>query len=525
MGLLASGLPKPRVVVLGSGWAGNRLARMLNKELYDVSIVSPANHFLVTPLLPQTAVGTLEARNVQENVRTIDGLHKYYQAKAVDLDVQSQMLVCEECITNERPNGHRFRVRFDVLVVATGCKTDTFGTPGVVEAEGREVHFLKHIRHAQGIRNRMLECFERAAMPGVDPAERDRLLSFVVVGGGPTSCEFTAELHDFLATDVSTWAYPDLAKHVTLTLVEAGPRLMPAFDAALVGHMMSQLAKRKVNVRTRTRVKALRADEEGCTNMAVLQAEGGPEETLRFGTLVWSAGLQQVKFVQNLNLRGIELLKSRTGRLCTDEYMRVLYEEEDADEQPEPPLEDVEAHAQWARDQMPKPVLRGRMYALGDCAEITTQPLPPTAQVAEQQADYLANCLNQEPFVRGLAARRDYTGLAPLPLPQPVPPSSFPPVPSIFYRKRAGFQYINRGSMSSLGMGGGLVDMTKLHVPAPPGGDGEPAQVRGPTATGLLAFTAWHGYYFSRQYTSMNIVLNLLHSFRSRFLRRDIGRF
>ena len=50
------------------------------------------------------------------------------------------MLVCEECITNERPNGHRFRVRFDVLVVATGCKTDTFGTPGVVEAEGREVH-------------------------------------------------------------------------------------------------------------------------------------------------------------------------------------------------------------------------------------------------------------------------------------------------------------------------------------------------------------------------------------------------
>ena len=60
----------------------------------------------------------------------------------------------------------------------------------------------------------------------------------------------------------------------------------------------------------------------------MLQAEGGPEETLRFGTLVWSAGLQQVKFVQNLNLRGIELLKSRTGRLCTDEYMRVLYEEE-----------------------------------------------------------------------------------------------------------------------------------------------------------------------------------------------------
>ena len=64
---------------------------MLSKDLYDVTLVSPANHFLVTPLLPQTAVGTLEARNVQENVRTIDRLHKYYQAKARTLDVQSQV--------------------------------------------------------------------------------------------------------------------------------------------------------------------------------------------------------------------------------------------------------------------------------------------------------------------------------------------------------------------------------------------------------------------------------------------------
>lgn len=454
---------------------------MLSKDLYDVTLVSPANHFLVTPLLPQTAVGTLEARNVQENVRTIDRLHKYYQAKARTLDVQSQVLECEECITNERPNGHHFRIGFDALVVATGCKTDTFGTPGVLEAEGREVHFLKHIRHAQGIRNRMLECFERAALPGVAEAERDRLLSFVVVGGGPTSCEFTAELHDFLATDVSRWAYPDLAKHVKLTLVEAGPRLMPAFDAALVDHMMTQLATRDVDVRIGTRVKALRVDSDGCTNVAVLQAEGpgAPEEMLGFGTLVWSAGLQQVKFVQKLNLRGMELLKGRTGRLSTDAYMRVLYEEEDDIHDEEPP-ESPEAYAQWRLEQQPKPVLGGRVYALGDCAEIQTQPLPPTAQVAEQQADYLANCLNQAPFV-GLPPP-DYTGLAPLlaplPLPQPVPPSSFPPVPSLFYRKSSGFQYINRGSMSSLGMGGGLVDMTKLHVPAP-GGDGKPTQVRG----------------------------------------------
>lgn len=196
--------------------------------------------------------------------------------------------------------------------------------------------------------------------------------------------------------------------------------------------------------------------------------------------------------------------------------MRVLYNEEDDETQPEAPEDATsEEHARWLFDQQPKPVLGGRVYALGDCAEIQTQPLPPTAQVAEQQADYLAHCLNQGPFI-GLAAS------AALPLPQPVPPSSFPPVPSVFYSKSAGFQYINRGSMSSLGMGGGLMDMTKLNAP---GTGGKPTQVRGPAVTGLLAFTAWHGYYFSRQYTSMNIALNLLNSFRSRFLRRDIGRF
>jgi NADH dehydrogenase FAD-containing subunit len=79
-----------------------------------------------------------------------------------------------------------------------GCKTNTFGTPGVAEREGQDVFFLKHLSHARQIRQRTLECFERACTPGISEAERDSLLSFVVVGGGPTSCEFVTELHDFL---------------------------------------------------------------------------------------------------------------------------------------------------------------------------------------------------------------------------------------------------------------------------------------------------------------------------------------
>ena len=112
---------------------------------------------------------------------------------------------------------HGLQVRYDYLVVAAGCKTNTFGVRGIAEREGREVFFLKHLHHARQIRNRVLECFERAASPVVSDAERRRLLSFVIVGGGATSCEFTTELADFLDRDVARW-YPDLAP-----LVKVGP--------------------------------------------------------------------------------------------------------------------------------------------------------------------------------------------------------------------------------------------------------------------------------------------------------------
>ena len=76
--------------------------------------------------------------------------------------------------------------------------------------------------------------------------------------------------------------------------------------------------------------------------------------------------------------------------------------------------------------------------------------------------------------------------------------------------------------MSSAGLGDGLVDMTRI---ARPSRDGRPASMRGPALTGPMAFTAWHGYYFSKQYQSLNVLLNVVQSLKSRFFRRDISRF
>ena len=121
---------KPRVVVLGSGWGGNKVARYLDKSKFDVRVVSPANHFLFTPLLPSTAVGTLEFRAVQEPVRTIKGLGKYHQAKAQQLDVENRIVNCRDIFS-----GDTFDINYDFLVISAGCKTNTFAVPGVTQEQ------------------------------------------------------------------------------------------------------------------------------------------------------------------------------------------------------------------------------------------------------------------------------------------------------------------------------------------------------------------------------------------------------
>ena len=122
--------------------------------------------------------------------------------------------------------------------------------------EGVVVFFLKHLYHARQIRNRILECFERASNPTIPKVQRDRLLSFIVVGGGPTSCEFMSELHEFINDDVASW-FPDLIPHIKMTLVEAGPGILGSFDKALSEYYLKELEKKNINVRLNTAVDGI----------------------------------------------------------------------------------------------------------------------------------------------------------------------------------------------------------------------------------------------------------------------------
>lgn len=217
----AAATKKHKVVIIGSGWGGFRLATDLDKKLFEVELISPRNHFLFTPLLPSTAVGTLEFRAIQEPVRTIPNII-YHQAYANKVDFASQNIKCSDYFKDS----HKFDITYDSLVIATGCETNTFGIPGVLD--NKDVFFLKQLSDARAIRNRIIECFERASSPGTTEAEMNRLLTFLVVGGGPTNVEFSAEMFDFLKKDVSRW-YPDLFPRANIKVIEASGHILGSY--------------------------------------------------------------------------------------------------------------------------------------------------------------------------------------------------------------------------------------------------------------------------------------------------------
>ncbi|KAJ3175740.1 hypothetical protein HDU87_005733, partial [Geranomyces variabilis] len=167
-----------RLVILGSGWGGLKVLSGINTSNYEVVVLSPRNHFVFTPLLASSSVGTLEFRNITEPVRRHNLQAHYHQAWCQGIDLQKRELTCAPALPEMEP----FTLAYDKLVIAVGAHSNTFDIPGV-EQHGL---FLKEISHAQKVRASLIECFERASEPNVTDEEHWKLLHFAVVGGGPT---------------------------------------------------------------------------------------------------------------------------------------------------------------------------------------------------------------------------------------------------------------------------------------------------------------------------------------------------
>jgi len=337
-----------RLVILGSGFAAFRLLRDVSPKRFRVTLVSPRNHFLFTPLLPSTCVGTIEYRTIIEPLRR--GRHdvEFLQATAEGIDFERRTVRCcgVDC-------GLEWEQPFDDLVIAVGCVTNTFRVPGVAE----HALFLKELADARRVRERLIANLERASLPSVDESERRRLLHCVAVGAGPTGVRFAAELYDLLARDIPR-SYPRLASLVRVTLLDAGPVILGAYDVALRDHVLRTFKRRGIDVRTACPVAAV-------TENGVVLKDG---EELPAGMVLWSAG-----FGPNPLVAALSLPKDRAGRIVTDDCLRV-------------------------------PGQPG-VYALGDCACPFGKNFPQLAQVAEQQGKYLAECLNRGEPRAGFAWR------------------------------------------------------------------------------------------------------------------------
>jgi NADH dehydrogenase FAD-containing subunit len=305
------------VVILGSGWAGFTVARSLDSSKFQTVVVSPRSYFAFTPLLASTAVGTLEFRTALEPVRSRRTKVDFFQGWADDVDFKNKTITIEQSVDDpmqgmalttdrhagetkeqreaekkkEVEKGRMFDLTYDKLIVTVGCYSQTFETPGVRE----HAHFLKDVGDARRIRNRLLACFEGAALPTTSDEMRRQLLNLAVVGGGPTGIEFSAELHDLINEDMAR-IYPELIKFHKITVYDVAEKVLPMFDEKLAKYAMQKFKRKGIDIKTSHHVEELRRgapaernaspDDSSDYNLYTLKVK--EEGEIGVGMCVWS---------------------------------------------------------------------------------------------------------------------------------------------------------------------------------------------------------------------------------------------
>ena len=256
-----------RVVIVGAGFGGLAAAKALADEPVEITIVDRQNHHLFQPLLYQVATAALNPSDIAQPIRHILAKQRNCQpmlASVEDIDTDAQVVD-----TSAGP------LPFDYLILATGATHAYFGNDHWAEhAPG-----LKSVEDALDIRRRILLAFEKAELTN-DPEERDRLMTFVVVGAGPTGVEVAGAIREIATNTLRK----DFRRIDTTTsrvqLIEAGPAVLAAFPEKLQQSAKDQLTSLGVEVRTNTMVTDISAD-------GVTTDDGYIEAS----TVIWAAGV------------------------------------------------------------------------------------------------------------------------------------------------------------------------------------------------------------------------------------------
>lgn len=282
---------RPRVIIVGAGFAGIFAARELAGADCDVLIIDRNNAHAFLPLLYQVATSAVESEHIAAPVR---GIIRNMGARAANLDfcmAEVRGVDFEaRLVLAEGQDGLSLSLPYDYLLLAPGSVTNTFGTPGVDE----HAYSLKNLEEAVRLRNHILRSFEAAAWMPEEPDEgrRQRALCFVVVGGGPTGVELAGAMAELMAGAL-TRDFPRLGlAQPCVTLLEAGDGLLPGFPESLRAYARRKLESLGVDVRLGAQVG--RVTPEGA------QLKGG--EVAQAATVVWTAGVKGEPVAARLGL-------------------------------------------------------------------------------------------------------------------------------------------------------------------------------------------------------------------------------
>ena len=339
---------RPRIVIIGAGFAGLSAAKALAKAPVDVTVVDRRNYHLFQPLLYQVATAGLSPADVATPIRGILRRQRnttVLLARVTGIDVAARVVE-----TNAK------RIPYDTLIVATGARHAYFGrdewesvAPG-----------LKKIEDATDIRRKILIAFERAETSD-DPAERRRLLNFVIIGAGATGVELAGAIAELgrkaLARDFRNID----PRETRVVLVEAGPRVLRTFPERLSAKAKHALEKLGVEVRLGKRVTG--CDEGGIT------VDG---KRIEARTILWAAGVAASPAAKWLNAE-----KDRADRVIVGSDLTLPNHPE--------------------------------IFVIGDTAlvrDTAGRPLPGIAPVAKQQGFYAARLIRARTQGKSLPAFR-----------------------------------------------------------------------------------------------------------------------
>ena len=325
------------MVIIGGGFGGLSAAKALRNAAVRITIIDRHNHHLFQPLLYQVATATLSPGDIASPIRWILRNQRNTRVLLGDvraIDLQAKRVTLVDGAT----------VEYDYLIVATGTSHTYFGhDEWAADAPG-----LKTLEDALAIRRRILVAFERAERES-DPARQQRLLTFVLVGGGPTGVELAGTLAEIARQTRAE--FRNIDTHATrIVLVEAGPTVLASFAPKLRDAARRSLERLRVEIREDTRVTGI--DASGVTF---------GRERIEAGTVLWTAGVAASPVTATLGVP-----RDRAGRVIVEKDLSV------------PGHSDA--------------------FVIGDAAAFTDEnghPLPGVAQVAIQGGAHAAKVILQ----------------------------------------------------------------------------------------------------------------------------------